>query len=99
MEKRRKKFLKQNQKQNLKLRKRVKENKMTYSIKCTISLSKKLRFVLGENTKLHLSTIQLNNGVGQAYLIIDSDIDPDILLNSETSIMITPIEIKASDDV
>jgi hypothetical protein len=71
---------------------------MNININCTVSLSKKLRALIGDNeTTLTLVTGQLNDGKGQAniMLTLDNVNEAELaeLINKETSIQLTPIEL------
>ena len=71
---------------------------MDINIKCNISLSKKLRALIGNNeTSLTLVAGQLKDGKGIANIMLSlDDVDNTILgelMNKETSIMFTPVDI------
>jgi len=75
---------------------------MSLSLRCKVSLSKKLRAIVGENATVILMADSLEGGKGEGQLsITSSSMDEyDTLpaeLNSETSISITPISI--TDDM
>jgi len=67
---------------------------MHVNIKCKVSLSKKLRKIL-ESSNVTLTTDSLINGVGMGNLSLSADESKfdESLLNTATSIEITPIEI------
>jgi len=73
---------------------------MKISLDCNISLSKKLRSIIGENGSVTLMANGLNEGKGFCKLILQSDNMKNIEqgkmpkeLQGETSIMITPISL------
>ena len=72
---------------------------MNLSLTCEISLSKKLRSIIGDNkANVVLSISEIQGGIGCGTLVISSDNKLDVpvdLLNKETSIMITPKEVGA----
>ena len=72
---------------------------MNIVIDCEVSLSKKLRKLMGKNGKVTLMTYDLESGCGNGKLIINTDnVNGDVSIDkSETSIMVTPkgIEIAA----
>jgi len=66
------------------------------SITCKISLSKKLRALIGKQGNILLTSDSLNNGVGEGRLNITSENElNDVSIDniSETSIMLTAIEV------
>jgi len=67
------------------------------AIVCKISLSKKLRALLGKDGSITLMASDLVNGIGNGRLSISSDTISaskiDISKMAETSIMLTPVEI------
>jgi len=67
---------------------------MNISIKCNVSLSKKLRALINKQ-KFSISANNLINGIGTGVLNISVDDNADLsdLFNKETSIMFIPIEI------
>lgn len=67
---------------------------MIISVKCNISLSKKLRALSKRNTKFYMNTKTLINGVGEGTITFEADDNSDLsdLLNKETSIIIVPTE-------
>lgn len=67
---------------------------MIISVKCNISLSKKLRALSKKNTKFCMNTNTLINGVGDGTITFEVDDNSDLseLLNKETSIIIVPTE-------
>lgn len=67
---------------------------MIISVKCNISLSKKLRALSKKNTKFYMNTKTLINGVGEGTITFEADDNSDFsdLLNKETSIIIVPID-------
>jgi hypothetical protein len=66
---------------------------MNITVKCNVSLSKKIRALSKNNTKCTLVTGTLENGVGEGELSISVDDDANMgdIFNKETSIMIVPI--------
>lgn len=71
---------------------------MSVSLKCSISLSKKIRAIIGD-AKAHvvLNVDNVVNGIGNGTLMISTDGEtsiPQDFLTKETSIMITPMEIE-----
>ena len=70
---------------------------MKTTLACKISLSKKMRSLLQNGGSISLTSDTLESGKGDGLLIISNssrkEIDSEILLGNETSIMITPIEI------
>ena len=79
---------------------------MNVSLNCKISLSKKLRLLLGKEGTITLTTSILIDGKGMGKLSLMSEEDNDKcfqLDTTETSIMITPTdvsdEIPSSSDV
>jgi hypothetical protein len=74
---------------------------MDINIKCNISLSKKLRALIGNNeTTLTLVAGQLKDGKGIANIMMTledvNNNELNELMNKETSIMFTPIEVSES---
>ena len=71
---------------------------MNISLTCDVSLSKKLRTLIGNNmAQVTLDIGKVIGGIGQGTLTISVDDSislPDDLLNKETSIMLTPKEIQ-----
>lgn len=67
---------------------------MNISINCKLSLSKKLRNKLGKTGSVTLVSSPLVDGKGECVLSLSSDEDNDSKLDfTETSIMITPVEV------
>jgi len=71
---------------------------MNITLNCKISLSKKLRALLGKGGTLLLQTSELNDGKGDGRLSLISDSGLDITkltddLKTETSIMLTPVDV------
>lgn len=71
---------------------------MDINISCTVSLSKKLRALIGDSeTTLTLVTSRLNDGKGQANILLTLEnvdkVELEDLMNKETSIQLTPIEL------
>ena len=62
---------------------------------CKISLSKKIRAMIGNNkTRIILNVNDISNGIGEGTMIVYSDdkiVIPDDFFNKETSIMIVPV--------
>lgn len=71
---------------------------MDLSLNCIVSLSKKVRTLIADgNATIILKIDNIKNGRGDGRLFISSDdklIMPEDLLKHETSIMITPIDVK-----
>lgn len=72
---------------------------MDISIKCQLSLSKKLRAIIQEGeTRITMVCPNITNGRGEAKLIISSDKkinkNQEDFLGKETSIMLIPVEIE-----
>jgi len=70
---------------------------MSISIKCKLSLSKKLRAIIEKDSSLTLISNDIKDGKGIGTLIIDSVANINIDDIGETSIMLTPSEI--SDEI
>jgi hypothetical protein len=68
---------------------------MSISIKCNISLSKKLRALIKNNTKFYMKSGTLVNGVGEGTISFEVENAPisSDFFDKETSIMIVPLEI------
>jgi len=75
---------------------------MKVSLDCNISLSKKLRSIIGNNGSITLMANELQEGKGFCKLILEADTQGTVLvdegkmpqeLKGETSIMITPITL------
>lgn len=68
---------------------------MNITLQCDISLSKKLRQLVGNGAKvsLLLDNVQEGRGVGRLLLVTESESDIKSILDKETSIMMTPREI------
>ncbi len=71
---------------------------MNITLNCKISLSKKLRALLGKGGTLVLQTSELSDGkgVGRLSLVSDSGLEITELtddLKTETSIMLTPVDV------
>lgn len=69
---------------------------MSISINCKLSLSKKLRALLGKEASLTLVSQDIVDGKGTAILVLDSDtfkadVKPEEM--GETSIMLVPVEM------
>ena len=68
---------------------------MGVSIKCKVSLSKKLRSILKDSRRFSIIVSELDGGKGEGLLSLSSDegasiSEEDILQIGETSIMVTP---------
>lgn len=75
---------------------------MNITLNCKISLSKKLRAIMGKGGTILLQTSSLDDGKGEGRLSFISDSAPEMTeltddLKTETSIMLTPVSI--ADDV
>jgi len=70
---------------------------MSISIKCNISLSKKLRALIKNNTKFYMKSGTLVNGVGEGVISFETDNEQisNDFFDKETSVMIVPLEIDA----
>lgn len=67
---------------------------MNISINCNISLSKKLRALLGKQGSITLVVQDLVEGKGHGILTLDSDTLAQTAIDTtETSIMLTPVEL------
>lgn len=68
---------------------------MSISIKCNISLSKKLRALIKNNTKFYMKSGTLVNGVGEGIISFETDNEQisNDFFDKETSVMIVPLEI------
>jgi hypothetical protein len=68
---------------------------VSITINCKISLSKKLRALLGKEGTINLSTSNLTDGrgLGKLSLMTEEELNTDISSMPETAIMITPIDI------
>ena len=75
---------------------------MQIALKCKISLSKKLRNLLQNGGSVVLTADSINSGKGEGILVLadqnSSNVNIDDLLEKETSIMITPIEVAKGDN-
>lgn len=71
---------------------------MNIVIKCKVSLSKKLRKLVGKDGKITLISSDLDNGCGEGKLMLfsnDSNFNDEVSIDkAETSIMITPEDIE-----
>jgi len=71
---------------------------MNITIKCKISLSKKLRKLVGKDGKITLVSSDLSNGCGDGRLMLysnDENFNGEVSIDkAETSIMITPEDIE-----
>jgi hypothetical protein len=69
---------------------------MNISLNCKLSLSKKLRAIVGKNATLTLVSQDISDGKGTAILSLDSEnlnLEGKIEDMGETSIMIVPVEL------
>jgi hypothetical protein len=69
---------------------------MNISLNCKLSLSKKLRAIVGKNATLTLVSQDISDGKGTAILSLDSEnlnVEGKIEDMGETSIMIVPVEL------
>jgi hypothetical protein len=70
---------------------------MQIALKCKISLSKKMRTLLQNGGSIVLTSNSINSGKGDGTLVIsdngNKELDVSDLINKETSIMITPVEV------
>jgi hypothetical protein len=68
---------------------------MQVTLKCKISLSKKMRNLLQDGGRVILTSDSLNSGKGEALLVLsdntNNNLDFNDLINKETSIMLTPV--------
>jgi hypothetical protein len=71
---------------------------MNITIKCKVSLSKKLRKLVGKDGRITLVTSDLSGGIGEGKLMLysdDSNFNGEVSIDkAETSIMITPEAIE-----
>jgi hypothetical protein len=74
---------------------------MKTTLKCKISLSKKMRNLLQDGGSVVLTADSINSGKGEGYLTISDngakDLDLNEIMSKETSIMITPVEVSTND--
>lgn len=66
---------------------------MNISVNCKVSISKKLRSLLGKSGSITLVVPNIEDGKGNGVLSLDSETLIEQIDTTETSIMITPIEI------
>lgn len=71
---------------------------MDITLKCKVSLSKKLRVLMGKSGNLLLNISAITEGRGEGILSISGEETKEILelnddLKNETSIMLTPVEV------
>jgi len=73
---------------------------MSVTLACDVSLSKKLRALMGSSGSVVLSVDQMVGGKGQGILVINgNEITEQFALGDETSIMLTPTEVKQTLDI
>ena len=80
---------------------------MSITLNCNVSLSKKLRALMGDMGHITLVVNQVVAGKGQGKLVVGIENESgqyspdtlDALLGSETSIMLTPIELAPNVDL
>ena len=75
---------------------------MQITLKCKVSLSKKMRSLLQNGSSIILTADSINTGKGEGTLVLTDNNSENInindLLGKETSIMITPTEESQGDN-